>query len=167
MGGNVVVMGEGRVLQSGPTLEVYQRPGSVRVATTFSDPAINMIDVTVRDGQARTMAGFAMPLAGQLTQLAPGRYRFGIRANHLYLARRNEADVEIKGEIDLAEISGSETFVHLRHNNLDWVIQEEGVHPMPRGAEVTFYLDPAKLYVFGDTGALELAPAAKPLSHAA
>jgi ABC-type sugar transport system ATPase subunit len=105
---------------------------------------MNMIDVTVRDGQARTKTGFAMPLAGPLTQLAPGRYRLGIRANHLYLERRSEADVEIEGEVDLAEISGSETFVHLRHNNLDWVVQEEGVHPMERGAEVTFYLDPPK-----------------------
>ncbi len=167
MGGNVVVMAEGRVLQSGPTLEVYHRPGSVRVATTFSDPAMNMIDVTVRDGQARTTSGFAMPLVGGLARLAPGRYRFGIRASHLYLRPRGEGDVAIEALVDLAEISGSETFVHLRHNNLDWVLQEEGVHPLQRGAAVTFYLDPAKLYAFGDTGALEFAPAAERLSDAA
>ncbi len=167
MGGNVVVMGEGRALQAGPTLEVYHRPGSIRVATTFSDPAMNMIDVSVRDGQARTKTGLALPLRGSLANLGPGRYRLGVRANHLFLQRRREADIELEGEVDLAEISGSETFVHLRHNNLDWVIQEEGVHPLQRGSAVTFYLDPEKLYVFGDTGALELAPATTPLDHAA
>jgi glycerol transport system ATP-binding protein len=126
-----------------------------------------MIDVTVRDGQARTVTGFVMPLAGPLTHLQPGRYRFGVRASHLHLQPRSAADVAIEGTVDLAEISGSETFVHVRHNNLDWVVQEEGVHPLPRGAEVTFYLDPARLYVFGDTGALELAPTAPPLGNAA
>ena len=35
MGGHVVVMAEGRALQAGPMLEVYHRPGSARVATTF------------------------------------------------------------------------------------------------------------------------------------
>jgi glycerol transport system ATP-binding protein len=167
MGGNVVVMAEGRVLQSGPTLEVYHRPGSVQVATTFSDPAMNLIDVTVRDGQARTITGFAMPLTGSLARLAPGRYRLGIRANHLNLERRTEADVAIAAEVDLAEISGSETFVHLRHNNLDWVVQEEGVHRLPRGSALTFYLDPERLYAFGDTGALELAPPPHSLRNAA
>lgn len=167
MGGNVVVMAEGRALQSGPTLEVYHRPGSVRVATTFSDPAMNMIDVSVRDGEARTRTGFAMPLRGQLARLEPGRYRLGIRANHLCLEPRNEAAIAIAAEVDLAEISGSETFVHLRHNNLDWVVQEEGVHPLARGSEVTFYLDPEKLYVFSDTGALERAPASPSLDAAA
>jgi len=167
MGGSVVVMAEGRVLQAGPTLDVYHRPGSVRVATTFSDPAMNLIEVTVRDGEARTRTGFAMPLRGQLARLEPGRYRLGIRANHLWLERRDEAAIAIAAEVDLAEISGSETFVHLRHNNLDWVVQEAGVHPLARGSAVTFYLDPDKLYVFSDTGALELAPASPALDAAA
>jgi glycerol transport system ATP-binding protein len=167
MGGNVVVMAAGRVLQAGPTLDVYHRPGSVRVATTFSDPAMNMVDVTVRDGEARTRTGFAMPLRGRLAGLEPGRYQLGVRANHLRLQRKSETDIAISGEVDLAEISGSETFVHLRHNNLDWVVQEEGVHPLERGSEVTFYLDSDRLYVFSDTGALELAPASSALDEAA
>jgi len=160
MGGNVVVMGEGRVLQAGPTLDVYHRPGSTRVAATFSDPTMNMIDVTVRGGMARTTTGFAMPLGGRLAALSPGRYRFGLRANHLFLQQRGADDVAIEAEVDLAEISGSETFVHVRHNNLDWVVQEEGVHMATSGAPITVYFDPGRLYVFGDTGALELAPAA-------
>ena len=44
MGGQVLVMGEGQVLQQGPTLAVYRRPASARVALTFSDPPMNMID---------------------------------------------------------------------------------------------------------------------------
>ena len=32
MGGEVIVMGEGRVLQQGPTIDVYHRPASAAVA---------------------------------------------------------------------------------------------------------------------------------------
>jgi glycerol transport system ATP-binding protein len=167
MGGNVVVMGEGRVLQAGPTLDVYHRPGSTRVAETFSDPAMNMIDVNVRDGVARSRSGFVMPLDGPLASLTPGRYRFGIRANHLSLQQHGPNEMAIEAKVDLAEISGSETFVHLHHNNLDWVVQEEGVHVIARGAEITFFLDPDKLYVFGDTGALERSPVGQSLDDAA
>ena len=167
MGGNVVVMGEGRVLQAGPTLDVYHRPGSARVAETFSDPAMNMIDVNVRDGAARTRSGFVMQLAGPLAALTPGRYRLGVRANHLSLQQQSPDAIAIQAKVDLAEISGSETFVHLHHNNLDWVVQEEGVHVIARGAEITFFLDPAKVYVFGDTGALERSPVGQSFDDAA
>ena len=39
--------------------------------------------------------------------------------------------------------------------------------PLAPGAEASFYLDPAKLYFFGDTGALERAPSSLPLDSAA
>lgn len=167
MGGHAVVMGEGRVLQAGPTLEVYHRPSSARVAAVFSDPTMNMVDINVRGREARTPAGFVLPLEGDLAGLREGRFRLGVRANHLSLHRRAAADIEIKGTVDLAEISGSETFVHFRHHNLDWVVQEAGVHPLARGAEASFYLDPSRLYFFGDTGALERAPSSLALDGAA
>ena len=39
MGGEVIVMDEGRILQSGPTVQVYHRPGSLRVAADLQRPA--------------------------------------------------------------------------------------------------------------------------------
>ena len=39
MGGEVIVMDEGRVLQHGPTVQVYHRPGSLRVARRLQRPA--------------------------------------------------------------------------------------------------------------------------------
>jgi glycerol transport system ATP-binding protein len=108
-----------------------------------------------------------MPLAGRLAGLPAGMYRFGIRANHLLLRQQHPSDIAIPAEVDLAEISGSETFVHVRHNNLDWVVQEDGVHNIARGAAITVYLNPAQLYVFGDTGALEIAPRSLSLDDAA
>ena len=69
MGGEVIVMDEGRVLQTGPTVEVYHRPGSLRVAAVYSDPPMNMLAVTVADGVARGRSGLELPLTRHLAGL--------------------------------------------------------------------------------------------------
>lgn len=158
MGGRVLVLDEGRLLQAGPTTSVYHRPGSVRVARVFSDPPMNTIEVAVRDGAAVSPRGLRIPLAGHLAGLAPGRYVFGVRAAHLSIRRRRPEEIELPGRVLLAEVSGSETFLHVAHHGVEWVVQEQGVHEHALGQEISVYLDPATLYAFGDTGALEAAP---------
>jgi glycerol transport system ATP-binding protein len=159
MGGEVIVMDEGRVLQTGPTVEVYHRPGSLRVAAVYSDPPMNMLAVTVADGWARGRNGLELPLTRHLAGLGAGPHTLGVRANHLAMRRRGDADIAIGATVELAEISGSETFVHVRNGDLHWVVQEEGVHEHALGQPVQVHLDPARLYAFDRGGALELAPA--------
>ena len=158
MGGNVLVMDRGRVLQAGPTLEVYHRPASLAVAAVFSDPPINTIWGKVEDGHAVLGAGVRIPLSHHLQGLGGGRYRFGVRANHLAMQHRGHHDVAIPGEVELAEISGSETFVHVHHNDVSWVVQQEGVHSYALGEAVRIHVDPARLYVFAEDGTLAAAP---------
>lgn len=42
LGGYTAVLDEGRLLQYGPTAEVFHRPSSIRVARAFSDPPMNL-----------------------------------------------------------------------------------------------------------------------------
>ncbi len=64
--GSTAVMAEGKVLQAGPTLEVYHHPASVQVGDVFSDPPMNMIDGRIR-GQTATLGGdITIPLEGHL-----------------------------------------------------------------------------------------------------
>ena len=158
MGGRVIVLDEGRLLQSGPTAEVYHRPGNVAVARVFSDPPMNLVTVAVRNGVAMVAGGLHIPLRGHLANLPDGRHSFGIRAAHLSTRRRREEDLEIVTEVTLAEVSGSETFVHVHHAGVDWVLQEEGVHEYALGEPLRVYLDPADLYAFDHLGVLEAAP---------
>jgi glycerol transport system ATP-binding protein len=162
MGGDVIVMDEGRVLQTGPTVEVYHRPASLRVASVFSDPPMNTLSVTVTDGFAYGRSGVKVPLAHHLGRLAPGKHTLGVRANHLSIHRHGEGDLAFDATVELAEISGSETFVHVSNGDLHWVVQEEGVHEHALGQPVRIHLDPARLYAFDGTGSLELAPARPP-----
>ncbi|MCF6178585.1 MAG: hypothetical protein L3J63_04230, partial [Geopsychrobacter sp.] len=50
--------------------------------------------------------------------------------------------------VDLAEISGSETFIHLNHQENSWTVQQEGIHQYRMGEQVRVYVNPALLYVF-------------------
>ena len=50
LGGHTVVMHEGRVLQDGPTLDMYEVPVSVNAAAIFNDPPMNVLDATVVEG---------------------------------------------------------------------------------------------------------------------
>jgi glycerol transport system ATP-binding protein len=114
--------------------------------------------VKVVDGVAGTGGGLRIPLSHHLAGLPPAPYTLGIRANHLSIRRHGADDLEIDATVELAEISGSETFIHVRNADLAWVVQEEGVHEHALGQKVKVHLDPTRLYAFAGTGALEIAP---------
>jgi glycerol transport system ATP-binding protein len=59
----------------------------------------------------------------------------------------------VRAEVELNEISGSETFVYLRHGALPFIVQESGVFHHELGDELTFYLDPDRLLAFQPDGA--------------
>ena len=81
----------------------------------------------------------------------------GIRAHQFRLEPRS-GDGELAGRVDLAEISGSETYVHLSRGSMSFVAQLTGVHDFALGDRCTLYVDPADLYFFDPDGRLLFAP---------
>jgi glycerol transport system ATP-binding protein len=158
LGGNLVVMHEGRVLQTGPAEEVYRRPATVKVAEILSDPPINVLRARVDASMAHLGEGLSVPLDGHLTGLAPGDYLFGVRSHHLFLNRQHPRDIELRGRVELAEINGSETFIHMTYDGHPLVVQEEGVHQHRIGAAIPFFVRPRKFYIFGRDGDMVRAP---------
>jgi glycerol transport system ATP-binding protein len=60
--------------------------------------------------------------------------------------------------VELAEINGSETYIHARHGDMPIVAQVEGVHGYQIGEAIRFYLDPDRLFVFDSAGSLVAVP---------
>ena len=60
--------------------------------------------------------------------------------------------------VQLAEISGSETFVHASHGDLTLIARLEGVHEYRLGEAVTLGFDPARVLLFDAAGRLVAAP---------
>jgi glycerol transport system ATP-binding protein len=142
LGGYTAVMDAGELLQYGPTAEVFHRPKSIRVARAFSDPPMNLM------AAQNAPAGVTLP-AGALTA--------GVRAGALRVQQR-PGDVSLAGSVELAEIAGSDTFVHVDTAVGELVAQLPGVHGFEIGAAVTLYLNPAQVYAFDGDGNLLLAP---------
>lgn len=158
LGGNIVVLDEGRVLQTGITSEVYHRPVTIKVAEVFSDPPINLISCHVEGSVFHLGQDVTIPLTKHLKTLASGDYIVGVRSNHLHLNTQNKTDIVIEAIVDLAEINGSETFFHVNYAGTKLVIQELGIYSKKIGSKILFYLDPANLFVFSKAGELILSP---------
>ncbi len=159
LGGQAVVMDEGRILQTGPTVNVYHKPATIRVGQVFSDPPINAIEGEVRGQEVSVANGeLRFPMTGSLSKLQPGRYQFGVRANHLTVARSSADDVEIPATVELAELSGSETFIHVAHHGVNWVVQEEGVYSVGIGKSIRIFVNPRHLFAFDQSGDLVASP---------
>jgi glycerol transport system ATP-binding protein len=151
LGGYTAVMDAGELLQYGPTAEVFHRPASLRVARAFSDPPMNLVIAQGLGDRLQLRPGVELALPGQ------GGVTVGVRANALRVTRQ-PGDLEIKGEVELAEISGSDTFVHARTEIGELVAQLTGVHDFELGAPLTLYLNAAHVHVFDAAGLLTRAP---------
>jgi glycerol transport system ATP-binding protein len=158
LGGNVVVLHEGRVLQTGATPDVYHNPANTKVAEVFSDPPINYLPCIVEGQTARLGEDIKFCLTNHLQSLPEGKYMFGIRSNHLSLIRTGTEDAEIHATVRLAEINGSETFIHASYGNSQLVVQEDGVHPHRMGTEISIYAHPSRFFVFDKAGDLVVSP---------
>ncbi len=162
LGGNTAVLHEGGLEQFGSTIEVYQHPQTTRIAQAFSDPAMNFVAGKIEANNLHLNGTSPAPLQGHLSTLKPGNYQFGMRANHLKLKRESAAEIEFQTTIDLSEISGSETYLYVIHDDRIWVIQQQGVHLHQMGEQTKVYIDPAKLYIFDVNDHLVCAPSGDP-----
>ncbi len=158
LGGNIVVMDEGRILQNGPTPEVYRNPINLKVAEVFSDPPINCMRGTVTDNKAFLGEGLEIPLKGHISSLGEGEYTFAVRSDRFQLSRTDKNDVKIHARVALYEINGSETFLHVDYEDVRLVVQEDGIHPLPIGAQVDLYVNPGLFFVYEEKGNLIASP---------
>lgn len=147
LGGHTTLLAAGRVLQSGPTMQVFRRPATLAAARAFSDPPLNVIP-------ARALgARLQLPVA----QTPHSEILLGIRAHELSLTG-DSRHAALNGRVELAEISGSETFIHLAHDDGRLVAQVPGVHNLALNEPCTLYVRTASLYGFDGSGGLLFAP---------
>ena len=166
LGGWTAVMDAGELLQYGPTADVFHAPASIRVARAFSDPPMNLIAAEAIDGGVRLAGGAVLALnlprslpAGVVTGHASDGHALtvGVRASALRLQAR-PGDIAIPGQVELAELSGSDTFVHVATLAGELVAQLTGVHDFELGSAITLHLAPLQVHVFDGRGELLLAP---------
>lgn len=163
LGGNTATLSEGRVTQFGLTPSVYRQPVDATTARVFSDPPMNFLQISKTGNRIMFGEGQAAPATGRLADLADGRYTAGFRPNHLEIGQHAPDAMAFKTRLNVTELTGSETFVHLDHDGERWVGLIHGVHDLALGEDLTVWLDPRHVYIFGEDGKL-VSPAAYALA---
>ena len=158
LGGYTAVLDAGELLQYGPTAEVFHTPQSLRVARAFSDPPMNLLTGRSSASGVELSGGVVLPLA--LPHGVEGTVTLGLRASALSVIG-GEGDISLPGKVELAEISGSDTYVHLQSPAGELVAQLTGVHRFELGENLQLRFSLANAYVFDSAGQLALAPARK------
>ena len=158
LGGYTAVLDAGELLQYGPTAEVFHHPRSIRVARAFSDPPMNLVACQASGAGLALPGGVTLPLTLPASRSAA--LTLGVRAGALRVRARS-GDVALPGNVELAEISGSDTFVHARTAVGELVAQLTGVHVFSIGAGITLHFSPSQAYVFDAAGDLLVAAATR------
>lgn len=162
LGGDTICMWEGEALQVGETPRVYRRPDTLRVAQVFSDPPLNIVGVEKKAGQVVYAGGEHAPAGGLYAGLPDGVYKVGFRAHQLEIGRAIAARHRFSARVTVTEITGSESFLHLRVHDANWVAVLQGVHEYEPGQQLDAALDPDNIFVFDAADRLVASPVTAP-----
>lgn len=152
LGGATIALSEGRLVQVGPAASVYRQPDTIAAARVFSDPPLNELAFEIR-GASLLLDGAPEPCPSALRGLGDGLYRMGFRADDMTIGTAAPGALTLPGTVEVTEINGSESFVHVHTAHGAWVGLIPGVHDLPIGAAVRIGVDTARAFVFGPTGA--------------
>lgn len=174
LAGNTATLNAGRITQFGKTSSVYHRPQDTITAKTFSNPPMNFLKL-VKKGSVFTLGKNSERNATALStsnlgtteeypsdsvaldhfrDLKNGDYIAGFRPNHLELTRQSRLSIPFSATLNITEITGSETFLHMSYDDERWVGLVHGVHDLKLGEDIKVFLDPAHIYIFSVDGSI-------------
>ena len=153
LNGNIIVLDEGKILQSGTAKDVFENPENIKVAEITNDPAMNVIKGSIDSNKIILNENVQFDIPEHVKTIRAGTYHFGIRASDMILD-----DNGFDFNVDIAEISGSETFLHLHQNELNMVLLMEEVRNFNDNDKVKINFNLNKLYVFDEKGNLLFSP---------
>jgi multiple sugar transport system ATP-binding protein len=144
----VVILKDGRILQEGPPLTLYERPSTRFVAEFIGSPQMNMFDGTVRHTEAETFVDIdRLSLSfGKLNVPNGTKVHLGARPEAINLCNTDNADLSAK--VEVFEPLGSDTMVSARVCGAMAVIRLSPETPVARGMDLPLRFDRQKLHLF-------------------
>ena len=145
LGGYTATLKQGRVVQFGKTSEIYRKPDTLESAEVFSDPPVNTAPIAKRGDRAYLTDAVSWDLPAAVRVLPDGDYKIALRPHHLLPQGEG---VGVDGEVQIAEISGSESIVRVNVAGNNWVSEAHGIHSYEYGQKARFFFDPARCLYF-------------------
>ena len=152
LNGEVIAIDEGKVLQVGPAKEIFENPKTLKVAEISNDPPMNILNANI-DSNKIKFEGIEIDIPKHLSNLKDINFNLGIRASDIELS-----DSGFEFEVELAEISGSETLLHLKRGNVKIITSIEEVMNFNINDKVKINFNTKKVYAFNESGILASSP---------
>ena len=152
LNGEVIAIDEGKVLQVGPAKEIFENPKTLKVAEISNDPPMNILKANI-DSNKIKFEGIDIELPGHLSNLNENNFNLGIRASDIELSEDG-----FEFEVELAEISGSETLLHLIRGNTKIITSIEEVMNFNIKDKIKINFNTKKVYAFNESGTLASSP---------
>ena len=139
IGGNTATILEGKIIQYGKTLDVYNNPENLTSAEVFSDPPMNIAKVN-KSGDSCSLSD-ANTTWKTNKKIKDGNYTIGIRPHNVTVEKTSNNSLEIKGKVMISELSGSESLIHFKYGQANWVSLSSGSHKINIGEEMKLYMN--------------------------
>jgi len=152
LNGEVIVLDEGKVLQVGSAKEIFENPKTLKVAEISNDPPMNILQANIGSNKIK-FEGIEVNLPNHLNNVKDENFNLGIRASDIELS-----DNGFEFEVELAEISGSETLLHLKRGNAKIITSIEEVMNFNIHDKVKINFNINKVYAFNENGILASSP---------
>ena len=152
LNGEVIVLDQGKVLQVGPAKEIFENPKNLKVAEISNDPPMNVIK-GIKNSEQLNFEDITIDLPKKLNQLENKSYYFGIRASEIKIS-----NIGTEFEVELAEISGSETLLHLKKGEIKIIALIKEVKNFKIHEKVKVSFTSEKFYAFDENGDLIFSP---------
>ena len=139
IGGNTATLLEGKVVQYGTTLDVYNKPENLTSAKVFSDPPMNIAEINKKGDKFYLNSNNIQWTSN--VNIKDGNYKIGIRPHNITTYKEGNNYVEIDGKVLISELSGSESLIHFTKGNLNWVSLSNGIQQRNIGENTKLYMN--------------------------
>jgi multiple sugar transport system ATP-binding protein len=143
MADRIAVIREGRIIQIGTPVDIYDRPATTFVAQLVGTPRINLFEAARADGKM-TIKGSALDLPAPRMNL-PDAFLLGIRPEDV----QPDPAGPFTGQVVLTEPLGVETILHIKSGDQTLLSLVPGIAHLRIGDNLRFNIAPEKLHCFG------------------
>ena len=149
MASRIVVMNKGYIQQIGTPIEVYNKPANTFVASFIGAPAMNLLNVTYKDGVITFSDGNTLTLPKHYLKEKdlPEEFILGIRPENIKTTFKEDKD-SYPVEIQVAELLGREYYVHTLFGGIDLVSNTEVNEKLSMHDKCFIKIDKEKLHFF-------------------
>lgn len=145
MADKIVVLQAGRVEQVGSPMELYHNPVNEFVAGFIGAPAMNFLDVSVREGWLCCADMRVAPCVDEMTK------RLGIRPEHVLAVEAGEGDLDVA--VKLRETLGGDAYLYVdTPDGQEMVVRTDGDTQLRGGDSIGLSFPPARIHAFDAKG---------------